>query len=134
MHLAYEYGADRIWIVNVGDLKPMEFPIEFFLELCVESEALADKRQLAQFTQLWAEREFGPEHAAEIADLVTKYTKYNARRKPELLDAETFSLIDYHEARDGSGGMAEDHSKQRRSTRNFRRISAMRFLSWCCIP
>jgi hypothetical protein len=31
MNLAYEYGADRIWIVNVGDLKPMEFPIEFFL-------------------------------------------------------------------------------------------------------
>ena len=32
MHLAYEYGADRIWIVNVGDLKPMEFPISFFLD------------------------------------------------------------------------------------------------------
>ena len=32
MHLAYEYGANRIWIVNVGDLKPMEFPISFFLD------------------------------------------------------------------------------------------------------
>ena len=32
MHLALAYGADRIWIVNVGDLKPMEFPIEFFLD------------------------------------------------------------------------------------------------------
>ena len=31
MNLALKYGADRIWVVNVGDLKPMEFPIEFFL-------------------------------------------------------------------------------------------------------
>ena len=33
MDLAHAYGANRIWIVNVGDLKPMEFPIEFFLRL-----------------------------------------------------------------------------------------------------
>jgi hypothetical protein len=32
MNLAYQYGADRIWIVNVGDLKPMELPIQFFLD------------------------------------------------------------------------------------------------------
>ena len=43
-------------------------------------------------------REFGPEHAAEIATDVEKYTRYNARRKPELIDATTFSLANYHEA------------------------------------
>ena len=32
MDLAHAYGANRIWVVNVGDLKPMEFPIEFFLD------------------------------------------------------------------------------------------------------
>jgi hypothetical protein len=32
MHLAYRYGATRVWIVNVGDIKPMEFPIQFFLD------------------------------------------------------------------------------------------------------
>ncbi len=32
MHLAYEYGVDRMWIVNVGDLKPMEYPISFFMD------------------------------------------------------------------------------------------------------
>ncbi len=42
MHLASEYGADRIWIVNVGDLKPMEFPIEFFLEPGPQPRALAE--------------------------------------------------------------------------------------------
>ena len=38
MNLALQYGADRIWIVNVGDLKPMEFPIEFFLNLARDPE------------------------------------------------------------------------------------------------
>ncbi len=33
MNLALNYGANRIWVVNVGDLKPMEFPIEFFLTM-----------------------------------------------------------------------------------------------------
>jgi hypothetical protein len=32
MNLAYRNGVDRIWIVNLGDLKPLEFPIEFFLD------------------------------------------------------------------------------------------------------
>ncbi len=97
MNLAYEYGADRIWILNVGDLKPMEVPIEFFLDFARDPKRW-NKDQLSEFTKLWAEREFGPEHAEEIADLVSKYAKYNARRKPEQLTPETFSLVDYHEA------------------------------------
>ena len=38
------------------------------------------------------------EYAPEIADIVTKYTKFNGRRKPELLDPDTFSLVNYQEA------------------------------------
>jgi hypothetical protein len=97
MNLAYNYGANRIWIVNVGDLKPMEFPIEFFLNLARNHERWG-KDNLQEFTELWATREFGPEHAAEIADIVTKYTQYNGRRKPEQLEPDTFSLVNYREA------------------------------------
>jgi hypothetical protein len=97
MTLAWQYGADRIWIVNVGDLKPMEFPIDFFLNLAW-NPARWPKERLGEFTRLWAEREFGPVHAAEIADLVSKTLKYNARRKPELLDPTTYSLTNYGEA------------------------------------
>lgn len=97
MNLAYHYGANRIWIVNVGDLKPMEFPIEFFLTFARDPQAWR-KEQLGQFTKDWATREFGPAHASEIADLVSKYGKYNGRRKPELLDPATFSLVNYGEA------------------------------------
>jgi hypothetical protein len=97
MNLAYHYGANRIWIVNVGDLKPMEFPIEYFLNLAWRPENWP-KEKIAEFTRLWAEREFGEKYAAEVADIVSKYTKYNGRRKPELLDPTTFSLTNYQEA------------------------------------
>ncbi len=97
MNLAYEYGARRLWIVNVGDLKPMEFPMEFFLAMAWDPSKWP-KERVGEFGRMWAEREFGPEHASEIADIVSKYTKYNGRRKPELLDPRTFSIENYGEA------------------------------------
>ncbi|MBB6250805.1 glycosyl hydrolase 115 family protein [Nitrospirillum iridis] len=97
MNLTLEYGADRLWIVNVGDLKPMELPIEFFLDYA-RNPARWPKEKLPEFTRAWAEREFGAEHAADIADIVTRYGRLISRRKPELLDANTFSLTDYREA------------------------------------
>ncbi len=97
MDMAYRYGADRIWIVNVGDLKPMEFPIEFFLNLAWAPDKWP-KEKIGEYTRLWAEREFGPAHAQEIADIISKYTKYNGRRKPELLEPTTYSQVDYQEA------------------------------------
>jgi hypothetical protein len=97
MNLAWHYGADRIWIVNVGDLKPMEVPIEFFLRMAWNPEAMP-KEKIAGYQVRWAEREFGKEHAAEIADIVSKFAKYNGWRKPELVAPDTFSLTNYREA------------------------------------
>jgi hypothetical protein len=97
MNMAYRYGADRIWIVNVGHLEHVTFPTEFFLTLAWNPDAWP-KERIAGFTRLWAEREFGPEHAGEIARIMAQYTKFNGRRKPELLDESTFSLIHYGEA------------------------------------
>jgi hypothetical protein len=97
MHLAWRYGATRLWIVNVGDLKPMEYPIQFFLDYAWDPGRWTVDN-LPDYGRLWAEREFGPEHAIDIADLVAKYTKYNRRRSPELLGPETYSLVDYREA------------------------------------
>ena len=91
MHLAHAYGADQIWIVNVGDLKPMELPISFFLDYAWNPDALPAEG-VGAYTQRWAQQQFGPKYAVEIADILAKYAKYNARRKPELLDANTYSL------------------------------------------
>ena len=97
MHLAYRHGVDRIWLVNVGDLKPMEFPIEFFLDYAWNPEQWPAVR-LPEYTRLWAQQQFGPEHASAIAEILSKYTKYNSRRKPEMLSSDTYSLIHYREA------------------------------------
>src|SRR5271165_6653069 len=56
------------------------------------------RNALETYLRLWAAREFGSQHAADIAELVANYTKYNGRRKPELLDPDTFSLVNYGEA------------------------------------
>jgi len=97
MTLAKEYGADRIWIVNVGHFKHLLFPTEFFLQLAWDTNRWTN-RNIGEYTKLWAAREFGPLYAEEIADIVGKYTKYNARRKPELLAPTTYALNDYQEA------------------------------------
>ncbi|WP_207533127.1 glycosyl hydrolase 115 family protein [Desertivirga arenae] len=96
MHLAHKYGADRIWIVNVGDLKPMEFPIEFFLDYAREPEKWPAQR-LQAYTEQWAKAQFGAKYASEIADIISTYTRYNGRRKPELLSPDTYSLTNYTE-------------------------------------
>ena len=96
MHLAYAHGVDRIWIVNVGDIKPMELPTEFFLDYAWNPERWPAER-IPEYTRNWAQRQFGPEHAMEIAELLEGYTRFNSRRKPELLEAATYSLHHYQE-------------------------------------
>jgi hypothetical protein len=97
MNLANEYDANRIWIVNVGHLQHVAFPTEFFLAMAWNPK-MWPKERLSDFTREWAEREFGPARAPEIADIVARYTKFNGRRKPELLAPDTFSLVNYEEA------------------------------------
>ena len=97
MHLAYEYGARQIWVVNVGDIKPMEFPISFFLDYAWNPDKYSAK-DLPEYYKNWAEEQFGSEFSNAIANIISKYTKYNSRRKPELLSPETYSLLNYREA------------------------------------
>jgi hypothetical protein len=97
MNLAWQYGANRIWIVNVGDLKPMEYPIEFFLTMAWDPARLPYER-LDEFSRTWATANFGVEASDEIVALVEGYTKLNSLRKPELLAPDTFSLTNYDEA------------------------------------
>ncbi len=97
MTLAKEYGADRIWIVNVGHFKGLEFPLEYFMHLAWNTKQWTNSN-IGEYTRLWAEREFGPEHARDVAEIISAYSKFNGRRKPELLEPTTYSLTDYREA------------------------------------
>jgi hypothetical protein len=96
MHLAYSYGVTRIWIVNVGDLKPMEFPISFFLDYAWNPKKITADN-LGNYYTNWSAQQFGNKYANEIGGLIQKYSQYNARRKPELLSPETYSLTHYNE-------------------------------------
>ncbi|HOG32957.1 MAG TPA: glycosyl hydrolase 115 family protein [Bacteroidales bacterium] len=97
MDLCYRHGVDRIWVVNVGDIKPMEFPIAFFLEMAWNPAAMTRQRMSA-YPRTWATAHFGEEYAAEIAGLITAYTQLNSRRKPELTNPGTYHLFHYREA------------------------------------
>ncbi|WP_335965797.1 glycosyl hydrolase 115 family protein [Galbibacter sp. PAP.153] len=97
MHLAYKHGVKNIWIVNVGDLKPMELPISFFLDFAWNPEKW-NANNLPDYYVQWSRSIFGNMHAEEIADILMKYTKYNSRRKPELLSAKTYSIVNYGES------------------------------------
>lgn len=97
MDLAYQHGVDEIWIVNVGDIKPMEFPIEFFLDMAWNPEAF-NAGNLKQYYVQWAKENFGSQNTDDIAEILQLYTKYNSRRKPELLDQKTYSITNYNEA------------------------------------
>ncbi|KAL1746590.1 GH115 alpha-glucuronidase [Schizophyllum fasciatum] len=99
MSLAVEYEATRVWMLNVGDLKPYERSTEFFLTLGWNASRWTPEN-LSTFVTSWAKRDFQVEdkEAETIADIVANYTKLNARRKPELWNSTTYSLTNYREA------------------------------------
>ncbi len=97
MSLAKQYGADNIWIVNVGHFKGYELPTEYFMNLAWDTDKWTSSN-INEYTRLWVTREFGSTYANEIVDIISKYTKYNGRRKPESLSPKTYSLVNYNEA------------------------------------
>lgn len=97
MHLAYAHHADRIWIVNVGDLKPLEIPISHFLDLAYDAKKW-DVDSTEDWIKAWIGREFGTEHVDDIASIMIRYGMYAARRKYELVEARIYSVLNYNEA------------------------------------
>ncbi|MCJ1442072.1 MAG: hypothetical protein MMC23_002564 [Stictis urceolatum] len=98
MHLAYERQARKIWIVNVGDLKPLEVLISHFFDLAYDMPSMSSPDSTSKWLKLWAEREFGPEVADDAATAMNTYGFLAARRKYELLDPTIYSIDNYGEA------------------------------------
>lgn len=91
LNLAYQTGIDRIWIINVGDLKPKEMPIDFIMHYAWNPDDYpADK--IDQYMVDWARSIFGGEYAREIADIVTEYSNMNLERKPEVQRVGIYSV------------------------------------------
>ncbi|MFD1255957.1 glycosyl hydrolase 115 family protein [Mucilaginibacter terrae] len=96
MHLAYEHNVNNIWIVNVGDIKPLEFPISFFLDYAWNPDKWNQENLRSYYTD-WAGKQFGLKYASEIGNIMRLYAQYTARRKPELVDARSYSIENYNE-------------------------------------
>jgi hypothetical protein len=85
MMKAWDFDAHKIWISNVGDIKPYEMGIDFFMRLARNPEAFRAFDQYEYFTQ-WAEHIFGAAHAVDIAAVLEDYFRLNIVKRPEQLD------------------------------------------------
>ena len=89
--LAYENGIDRLWILNVGDLKPMEYPISQFMDMAWNPHKYS-VNNITRHTRDWCAQQFGESQADEAARILNLICKYNGRCTPEMLDRNTYSL------------------------------------------
>jgi hypothetical protein len=90
MSKAYAYGAKRLWVFNVGDIKPAEMDIQFAMDLAWNVNAWPPEKA-ESYIKIWAERTFGKEYAKEVAGIETIYYRLATSGKPEHIDKIKFS-------------------------------------------
>ncbi|MBN1950017.1 MAG: glycosyl hydrolase 115 family protein [Bacteroidales bacterium] len=91
LQLTYSYGVDKMWMLNVGDLKPNEYPMDFFLKMAWNPTAF-DQDNLDDYAIQFCEDKFGDAEAGEAADILSLYCKYASRITAEMLDDVTYKL------------------------------------------
>ncbi|MBO4612973.1 MAG: glycosyl hydrolase 115 family protein [Bacteroidaceae bacterium] len=107
LSLAYDFGIQRMWILNVGDLKPMEYPIQLFMDMAWNPKEYTQQtvtdhtRRFFQsvLTPFCLPRggvtEASPRGGlvgVEAADIYNRNCQYMARVTPEMLDARTYNV------------------------------------------
>lgn len=91
MRLTYDYGVDRLWILNVGDLKPMEYPLTLFLDMAW-NPAKFNAPEITNHIRNFCAQQFGNKQAEEAARILNLQCKYAGRVTPEMLDCNTYNL------------------------------------------
>jgi hypothetical protein len=117
MKKAYDYGAKKLWVVNVGDIKPAEMNIEYFMQMAWDI-SVWDHQNSDEFVTRWATREFGIQQATAISDIMRKHYELGYARRPESmvlwngrenrLNWEWFSMTDYD---DEAQGRMDEYAK-----------------------
>jgi len=117
MSISYDYGIDDVWVANVGDLKPMELDISYFLDLAYDYESLGVEGQdrLEDYKKNWARQQFSKkdgsgltnEQCDEAASLIDRYLDLTTKRVVEHVLYNTantcsdmYSVDNYREALD----------------------------------
>ncbi len=91
LQLTWAYGVDRLWVLNVGDLKPMEYPIDLFLAMARRPESFT-AANLLDHTRAFCAAAFGEDQADEAARILNLYSKYSGRTTAEMMDRRTYDL------------------------------------------
>ena len=91
---AYDSGANKLWVINVGDIKPSEVAIEFAMRLAWRVTDWTETN-VADFVSALAARDFRISNATEIADIVMRYYQINIARRPEFIEKTTFNYVNY---------------------------------------
>lgn len=91
LNLTYDYGVDKLWVLNVGDLKPMEYPITLFLDMAWNPKKY-DADHITDHTLDFCRQQFGESQASEAARILNLYCKYAGRVTPEMLDQDTYNI------------------------------------------
>ena len=103
LSLAYDFGIERLWILNVGDLKPMEYPIQLFMDMAWSPKAYTQQTVTDHTLDFFrsvlapAARSVNDERTAEAiskeaADIYNLNCRYMARVTPEMLDSKTYNV------------------------------------------
>ena len=96
LNLAYKSGIDRIWIINVGDLKPKEMPISFIMDYAWNPKCVSPGQEEG-WLRVWTQAVFGGlpyTITNECADIIAQYSRFNLLRKPEV---QVPGLFNYEE-------------------------------------
>ena len=103
MSQAYEAGVRDMWIVNVGDIKCVEYPLCFFMDLAFDYEHYGEKNPnvTERYLEDWIDRQFGECINAGQKDklmrVIDGYTKWNAIRTPETMRDGIFDPVHFNE-------------------------------------
>lgn len=102
MHMAHQKMANQLWVVNVGDLKGLEIPVSYFLDLGYNFDKWGGINQVFNWIENWTSKQFGhyvnESTVHEIAQIIDEYSFLVGRRKYELLNGTIYSLTNYNEA------------------------------------
>lgn len=84
MSKAYHFDARKLWILNVGSIKPVEFLTDFFLAMAFDMDAFKSPSSVRAYLRDWAGRNFGPQYRDQIASILWRYYELAFDRNPEL--------------------------------------------------
>lgn len=84
MKLAYDQGIQKMWILNVGDIKPAEYQIELFMDMAWNLDAVASEGVTSHLKH-WLKREFGASCAKAVLPVMQEHYRLAYIRKPEFM-------------------------------------------------